>query len=297
MDRARGYAAAAVTVLFWSFTMIWSKILLAECFTPFSLLITRFALAWIVLWIIKPKVLAFSGWRNEVPYMLCGLFGVTLYFLAEYHALTFTMASNVGILTSISPIITALIVWALYKERPSKMFVIGFLLAMAGVVLVSFNGEYGLEFNAPGLVLCLIGAALWALYSVSMRNTGRVGEGQEPPDMLLVTRRVFFWGVVGMLVCLPFMGFELNIDTLLTPIVLGNLACSVLLASAVGYVTWNIALKSLGVVKASMFTLAIPALTVFEAAAILGEPITAAALIGVGLTAAGLFVSQYVGGK
>lgn len=297
MGHAKGYIAAAVTVLFWSFTMIWSKILLAECFTPFSLLITRFTLAWIVLWIIRPKVLAFSGWRNEAPYMLCGLFGVTMYFLAEYHALTFTMASNVGILTSISPIITALIVWALYKEKPSKMFVLGFILALAGVVLVSFNGEYQLEFNAPGLILCLIGATCWALYSVSMRNTGRAPEGKEPPDMLMVTRRTFFWGIVGMLICLPFMGFELNVDALLTPTVLGNLACSVLLASAVGYVTWNIAMKSLGVVKASMFTLGIPALTVFEAAIILGEPITPAAIIGVILIAGGLFVSQYVKGK
>lgn len=65
----------------------------------------------------------------------------------------------------------------------------------------------------------------------------------------------------------------------------------------VGYVTWNVAMKSLGVVKASMFTLAIPALTVFEAAAILGEPITLAAIVGVILIAGGLFVSQYVKGR
>ncbi len=42
---AKGILCALITIVLWSFTMIWSKVLLEECFQPFSLLITRFVLA------------------------------------------------------------------------------------------------------------------------------------------------------------------------------------------------------------------------------------------------------------
>ena len=289
---AKGILCALITIVLWSFTMIWSKVLLEECFQPFSLLITRFVLAYIVLWVICPRPFRFSGWRNEAPYILCGIFGVTLYFLAEYQALTYTLASIVGILVAVSPLITAFIVWVRYHEKPRKSFFGGLALALAGVVLVSINGSQAVPLNVFGVVFSLLGALLWALYTVAMREAGAEVDGVRP-DMLQVTRRVFFWGIIAMLPCLPVFGYHVDFATLSSPSVLVNLGCSVLLASAVGYVTWNIAIKHLGALKASVFQLCIPALTLFIAALVLGDPITPMALVGVVLVVGGLAVSQY----
>ena len=62
-----------------------------------------------------------------------GLCGVTLYFLLENIALTYTFASNVGVIISIAPFFTALMAnWLLDGEPLRKRFFVGFAAALTG---------------------------------------------------------------------------------------------------------------------------------------------------------------------
>ena len=292
MDKTKkGILCAIVTVAFWSFTMIWSKILLDECFEPFTLLIVRFGLAYLALWALCPRMMKFSGWRNEAPYILCGLFGVTLCFLAEYQALTYTFTSVVSTLVATNPFMTALLMWVIYREKPRNLFFAGLLLSFAGAVLVNMSSTTAAPISIPGIALSLLDALLWGAYNVAMRKTGASVDG-EKPNMIQVTRRVFFWGLVTMLPLLPVFGFHLDASALATPTVLASLACSAFLASALGYVTWNIAIENIGPLKTSAFALCRAALTLILAAIILGDPISPTAVIGVALVIGGLAVAQ-----
>ena len=47
-----------------------------------------------LLWCLKPRLLPLSGWKKELLFAGAGLTGVTLYFLLENIALTYTFASN-----------------------------------------------------------------------------------------------------------------------------------------------------------------------------------------------------------
>lgn len=67
-------------------------------------------------------------------------------------------------------------------------------------------------------------------------------------------------------------------------------------ASALCFVTWNLAVKTLGAVKASVYIYMVPVITVVMSALVLKEPVTWASALGTALAVAGLFLSEY-GGK
>lgn len=87
-----GHLLAFFTVFVWSTTFVSSKIIL-QYMTPAQLVIIRFFLGYIALWVFKPKPLIINNIKKEFYFLLAGLFGVTLYFLFENIALLYTMAS------------------------------------------------------------------------------------------------------------------------------------------------------------------------------------------------------------
>ena len=64
-------------------------------------------------------------------------------------------------------------------------------------------------------------------------------------------------------------------------------------ASAICFVTWNLALKALGAIKASLYINAVPMVTVILSIIVLHEKLTWMSAIGVGLVLCGLSVSQF----
>lgn len=62
-----------------------------------------------------------QNWRHELLFAGAGLFGVTLYFLLENIALTYTYASNVGMIVSIIPMITAVLAHFLLEGEKLRL--------------------------------------------------------------------------------------------------------------------------------------------------------------------------------
>ena len=102
-----GHLIALFTVGVWGTTFIATKILLGS-FSPIEILLIRFLIGFLCLSIACPHVLHLKNKRQELYFAAAGLCGVTLYFLFENIALTYTMASNVGVIVAISPFFTAL---------------------------------------------------------------------------------------------------------------------------------------------------------------------------------------------
>jgi drug/metabolite transporter (DMT)-like permease len=132
---------------------------------------------------------------EEVLLMGAGLCGVTLYFLLENIALTYTYASNVGVIISIAPFFTAILAHLfLAGEKLSLNFFIGFIAAIMGIFLISFNGIMVLQLNPIGDLLAVLAAGVWAVYSVLTRKIS--GFGYHP---IQTTRRIFFYGILFMM--------------------------------------------------------------------------------------------------
>lgn len=103
-----GHLAAAFTVAVWGTTFIATKVLLTG-FAPVEILLIRFVMGFFALLLVCPRLLRSTGAKQEITFAAAGLCGVCLYYLLENIALTQTLASNAGVIVSVSPFFTALL--------------------------------------------------------------------------------------------------------------------------------------------------------------------------------------------
>ncbi len=290
MDRKNemtGHLLAVITIIIWGTTFISTKILL-KTMTPMEILFIRFIIGWVTLTLAYPHRLKIQSRKQELYFAGAGLCGITLYFLLENIALTYTFASNVGVIISIAPFFTALFAHMfLESEKLKPQFFLGFLIALAGIFLIGFHGASVLQLNPLGDLLAVLAAIVWAVYSIL---TKKISEFHF--HTVQATRRIFFYGLVFMLPALFVFEFHPSVSVLLKPINLFNIIFLGMGASAVCFATWNWALKILGAVKTSVYIYLVPVVTVITSILILHETITGIAVIGVVLTLAGLFISE-----
>lgn len=286
-DTVSGHLAAFITILIWGTTFISTKVLL-KALAPVEILLIRFLIGYFALWCVRPRRLVIRDKRQEWYLAAAGLCGITLYYLLENIALTYTLASNVGVIISIAPFFTAIFAWLfLHDRRPDRRFLLGFFMAMAGIILLSFGKDTSLQINPLGDLLGVGAAVIWAAYSILTKKISGFGY-----NTILTTRRTFFYGLLFMLPISRFMDFQINIQKVAAPGMLWNLLFLGFGASALCFVTWNTAVKRLGSVKTSVYIYMVPVITAVTSAVILQEPITPVTVCGIVLTLAGLFLSE-----
>jgi len=290
MDRKKeiqGHLFSLFTIFIWGTTFISTKILL-KAFTPIEILFIRFVIGYFALLALYPHRLKVKERKQELYFAGAGLCGITLYFLLENIALTYTLASNVGVIISIAPFFTAIFAHLLLAgEKMRAQFFIGFAVAVAGIFLISFNGSSQLKLNPMGDILAVLAAVVWAIYSVLTKKISGYHY-----HTISVTRRIFFYGLLFMMPVLFIFKFEPDMDQIIKPVNLFNIIFLGFGASAICFVTWNYALKILGAVKTSVYIYMVPVITVITSVLILHETITGTAVLGIMLTLAGLFISE-----
>ncbi|MBO1580390.1 DMT family transporter [Bacillus sp. XF8] len=282
-----GHISALITILIWGITFISTKILLND-FSPIEILFFRFVIGFIALLVIYPYRLKVTNKKHELTFVCAGLCGVTLYYLLENIALTFTMASNVGVISSVVPFFTVILTYLFLKEEPLQInFFIGFVVAITGIYLISFNGTSNFHLNPLGDLLAVTATLVWATYSVLTRKISSYGY-----NTIQTTRRVFFYGILLMIPALFLFDFQLELERFANPVSLFNILFLGLGASALCFITWNYAVKVLGTVKTSVYIYLVPVITVLTSIIVLHEQMTYLAALGTILTLAGLFISE-----
>lgn len=286
-NKTTGHLLALLTIFIWGTTFISTKIMLVD-FKPIEILFFRFIIGLVALLIAYPHRLKGNTYLQEIVFMVAGLCGVCLYYLLENIALTYTIACNVGVIISIAPFFTAILSHLFIKDekRLQANFFVGFVVAIIGIFLISFD-ESNVTLNPFGDLLSLLAAFIWACYSVLTKKISSYGY-----NTILTTRRIFFYGILFMIPVLLYSDFQLGLNRYSNPIYLLNIIYLGVGASALCFVTWNIAVKVLGAVKTSIYIYMVPVITVITSMLVLHEKITIKSLIGIFLTLAGLFLSE-----
>ncbi len=285
-----GHLGALLCVFMWGVSFVSTKVLLNNGMQPVEIYIYRFTLAYLIIWAIKRTRLFSNNWADEGLLMLCGVLAGSIYFLAENFALQYTLVSNVSLLTSTSPLLTALLVGIMYKsDRPGGGMIAGSLVALMGVACVIFNSSFNLEINPLGDLLALAAALSWSFYSLILKRLN------ANYDVWFITRKTFFYGV---LTSLPFLAVEpptftipeiiSNRDLLLNLLFLG------LGASLVAYVLWAETVKRVGAVKANNYMYLQPVFTLVVSALALDEHVSFVGYLGCALILLGLWLGDYL---
>lgn len=282
-----GHIMALFTVAVWSTTFISTKVLLLDL-SAVEIILYRFTIAYFTLLVLYPKSHKERTYKDELNFVLLGLFGVSLYFLAENFSLGLTTASNVGLLITLAPILTIILAHFMseHKTLTGKTF-IGFGLAIVGVFFVMFNGRFIPSINPAGDTLALVAAACWAVYS------NFLNKAIKKFPTIYVARKSFFYGVLSITVMLPFLGEDLLPSNGIHMGLVMNLLFLSVVASALCYILWNDAMKHIGIVKTSNYIYLMPLITMVASWAILGEKINGIMVVGGAFIVAGVYVSQH----
>ena len=280
----KGHLLSILCVIAWGTSFLVSKSLM-EKITPVQLILLRFVIAWLAIWAIYPKW--YFNWREEGQFIILSLVGNTLYYLSENTALRLTLASNVSILVSAAPIISALILRLFERdERLSGRQITGIGIAFIGVLFVVFNGVFVLKLNPLGDLLALAAAFCWALYGFLAKRV------VDRYDTFLSTRKLMFYGIITTAPLLLFEDGSLKGIGLLRFGDICGLFYLGLICSALCYLMWNEALAVIGAMKANLYVYAVPVVTMIASAVFLDEIITWGGTVGVVLVVGGMLLSS-----
>ena len=314
----------AFVILVWGITFVNTRALLFD-FSALEIQVIRFAMAWTALWTVegvkgckgegvKTRV---EGWKDELLFAEMGLCGVFIYQLLENCAIYYTNASNVAILVSFGPVVTAVMarmrrgVSGSRREDTAGNFGmfgsglwIGSAIAIIGVALISFNNAVVFELRPLGDLMALAAMVSWGCYSILIDKANRKGYSQ-----LVVIRKTFGWALV-MMIPLCVWGvtdsgytaldgsFSITLDAAANltrfaePMNWVHLGFLGLLASALCFVLWNVACKSLGVVRTTVGLYLTPIVGVIFAAIVLGERVTMMSAVGGCLIIGGVVITN-----
>lgn len=272
------FVVALVIVAIWGCTFVQTKILINVGLRPDSIFFFRFLIAYILLLPFAGGRVFLSGIKDEFYALLLGVTGGSLYFVTENYALAYGYCSNVSLIVCLTPLVTALLVGRFNRsERLGRAGGVASAIALAGILLVVFNGNYVLHLSPLGDLLALAACLCWAIYSLVIRGL------QGKYSNLLITRKIFGYGLLTILPLLLHNG--LDVEALLSggAVVWGNLLFLGCVASMFCFLGWNWCLEKIGTVRATNLLYLNPVIAVVTSAVVLGERVTPIAMAGAAL--------------
>lgn len=279
---------ALLTIIIWSNTFVSSKILLHNGLSPAEIFAIRFALAYVAIIPFTHSKLWCDNLKDELLMLVLGATGGALYFLAENTALKYTGVSNVCLLVCSAPLLTALLArWFGKSEKMSSRLITGSLIAFTGAALVIVEDWKHMQLKLLGDMLALCGALSWAVYQLIIkRMCGKY-------STVFITRKVFAYGLLTIAAFFVFDHPSFPLDSMLHPVVAGNLLFLGIIASGLCFWVWNIVIDHLGAVATSAYIYLQPLFAAITASFVLGEPITGAVVAGAVLIIAGVYWAEH----
>jgi drug/metabolite transporter (DMT)-like permease len=285
-SRTLAVLALLATATIWGTTFVATKVALLWL-PPLTLALVRFVLAFAVLLPLflaeQRRTRAAIAWRHL---SLAGLVGGCLYFACQNVGLVYTTASKTSLILACIPARTGVLSLWLLGESMGLARGAGVAVSIAGVAVV-VAAEGSQSWQGGGLLgdlLILGSAASWAAYTVHVKSL----EGRVTPTALT-------WGTMGFgaLFLLPPSAYELASQPI-GPSTAGAWWSVVYLgvvASAVPFLLWNYALRSLDASEAAVYTNLVPVVAIVGAVALLDERVVPAHVVGGAIVLFGVWVT------
>ena len=283
----KGMLAATIAYSIFGLSYLFSKMAL-DITEPMILLSVRFSITFLVLNLLvfcKIMKLDLKGKKILGPILL-GILQPVLYFVFENYGLKYTTTSFTGIVSSISPIFTAVLGVIFLREKPTLKQWLCIILSIIGVMMVSL-GNSGGENTLAGCICLLTAYFLGGFYSILVRKLSKEFTSFELTYIMFTVGFVFF----------AIMAFVTYGESTIPMIAgaMGNwkfiLACLYLgIAASVGaYMLANYSLATLPVSRATIFNSFSTIVSVLSGVVIMGDPFTVVSGIAFLMIMGGVF--------
>ncbi len=271
-------------LIIWSSSFVAIKYAYAT-YAPITLAATRFVVATLILGALTllPKNRVRLEKKDIFTLAVCGLTGITLYSVLQNIAMQWTSASSATLIIASYPIITLLLESAIYQTRLSALKIVAILIAIGGVVILSYEKpDARQDGELLGILLLVIAGVVWAVYNFMTKKV----VNRYPPITLL-----FYSTLFGTVFLLPLALFERGEWRQPTSLSFAMMLFLGVFCSVLAYLLYNRGLKTMAASTVTSMLNLVPIFGVFFSWALLGEEVTARKFIGGAIVIFGVMLS------
>lgn len=279
-----------LTTLMWAGNAVAARLALGEV-SPMMLTHLRWLLAVAVLLPLNIQRLKADrvALRANWPFLLAmGALGYTGFNLLLYSAALTTSAINITIVQAAMPMMIFLINLAVFSVAIGWLQVVGYLVTLAGVVLVASDGDparlLALDVS-PGDMLMLLAGLLYAAYTVGLKRRLTM----HPLSLLTAM------SIGALITSVPFALAEHWAGMQIVPatgLALGVVVYTALCASVLSQWFYMQGVGVLGANRAGLFINLVPVFGAMLAVGILGERMAPHQAVALALVLGGILIAQ-----
>jgi drug/metabolite transporter (DMT)-like permease len=282
--------AVILAMIFWSFSFIWFKEA-NRSFHPITIVFIRLLLSVVLMtiFLIVTKNYMKIKKADRKFFLMLALFEPFFYFLGESFGLTYVSATVCSVIISTIPVFATIGAWLIFKEKMRAINYAGIITSFIGVLVFILNTNGAISFSIKGLGLLFLAVVSAVGYNLTLSRL----VGTYSPVYIVNVQNL-----IGALLFLPlFLLFDFKhfISTPSTFDMFRPIIELSIFASCGAFILFAYAVRSMGIIKANVFSNCIPIFTALFSFILMGEKLTAQNIIGMAIVIAGLFMSQMDG--
>ncbi len=283
------YIAIIFSMIFWGISFVWTKELLNNHFPVFLILTIRLSISSILMLTTFFLIKKLEKIQKEdiFKFILLAFFEPFLYFIGENFSMQYVDASFAAIMIALLPIASPLALYIFNKEKIGWNLLVGVLVSIIGITIMSINPEGQIQISWQGVLLLLLAVFAGAGYSVILSKLIH----KYNPFTITTYQNVL--GIFYFLPCLFI--FDLGKISSITWS-FNSITSLILLAvfcSSGAFMLYSYGAKIISVIKVSVFTNAIPVVTIIAAVILGQEAFSLPKISGIVIVVIGLLFSQF----
>ena len=280
-----------VAMILWSSSFIGFKIALSV-YSPFEIVAGRMVVASLFCIPVAKELWSALKDKRIRFFLLIGvLLEPCIYFLCETFALRYTSAAQAGMVLALTPVCVGAAAWFLLAEKLPLQTWAGFIIAVIGIVWLSFSGVASQTAPNPllgnilefGAVICAVG------YTICVRH------------LALLVRPIVYTAAMafgGAIFYIPLAFLPITVEPIMLDVIVPSwmpMAAIVYLGfgvSLLGYGFYNFGLTHLSAGEVAAYVNLIPIITLGMGVLWLGEYLNPVQYIASALVVVGIILSQ-----
>jgi len=281
------YFCITLSMVFWSLSFIWGKILL-DIYSPFTIITIRLIIASIFLTTLSLLLKKLQKIKKEdfKLFLILVLFEPFMYFLGETFGLNLVSSTVASVIISTIPLFTPIAAFYVLKERLSWLNFIGIFISVIGVLLVIVQKDFSITASPKGLLLLFLAVIAAIGYTIFLKKLTVKYNAYTIISYQNILGAIYFLPFFLFFDLKEFMTIPFSLDAFIPLVELA------VFASSFAFVLYTYGVTHLGVSKASIFTNFIPVFTIIFAYFLINEPITIQRVIGIIVVVSGVTLSQ-----
>jgi len=276
-------AAALLSMVFWSFSFVWIKIVYVA-YGPLTTVLFRLVISTVLM-------LIFTGLTRKLQpikpgdfklFLLLAFFEPFLYFMGESYGLKYVSSTVASVIVATIPLFSPIAAWYFYKEKLSRTNLYGLIITFLGVSLVVLDTSFNFTASPLGISLEFLAVAGAIGYASILK-----GISHRYNTFTIIT----YQNLIGAIYFLPFwLGIEMK-DFLSVGFhgeAFVGIVKLAIFASTFAFILFTYSVRNLGINKSNIFINIIPVCVAVLAWFILGDELNFHQMLGIAIVISGL---------